>query len=309
MRPAHAETSKTRHPGNRVRLVGFAGAVVGFALIAAACGSEGSPTSSSVATGGASSEPRDLWAAQQIDTYHFTMSIEGVPGVTFEDADGLVTEAGCLVDAPFRVTVEDNRVAELSDVMGQCHLEVSDENLAWVPFTIDAVFEFIVHSVDAESAAIRYDSELGYPHSIVDRFIGVGISEFALGLPDRSAREVALAELAAHRSLWEKAGIRDYTFTVLRDVFLPAENRGPFTVTVQGGQVVDVVRPVGNRDLPEHLFTIGRLFSAIERGLDADEITVRYDPEFGYPADIFIDPYQFAIDEEQHYIVSDFQPD
>lgn len=270
-------------------------------------GSEGSRTSSSAATVAVSSAPRDLWAAQQIDTYHFGMYVEGVPGVAFEETDGIVTEDGCRVEGQFRVTVEDNSVTELRDHMGGCLLNVSDVNLAWIPFTIDAAFELIQQGADFDSVEVLYDQDLGYPFTIVDRFFSVSISDFAPGLPDRNAREAAVAELAAHRGLWEQAGIGDYMFTILRDVFLPASNRGPFTVTVQGGQVVDVVRPVGNRDIPEHLFTIERLFSAIERGLDADEMTVQYHPEVGYPIDIFIDPNRRSVDEERHYIITDFE--
>jgi hypothetical protein len=60
---------------------------------------------------------RDLWARQHIDTYHLGMYVEGVPGVDFEETDGIVTEDGCRVEGQFRVTVEDNRVTELRDHM------------------------------------------------------------------------------------------------------------------------------------------------------------------------------------------------
>jgi hypothetical protein len=197
-------------------------------------------------------------------------------------------------------------VTELRDHGSGCPLDASDDDLAWIPFTIDAAFDLIEQVADPESLEVYYDAELAYPFTIVDRFIAVGI-DLAPGLPDRSGQEAAFAELAAHRDIWEEAGIRDYTFKVLRDVFLPAENRGPFTVTVQDGDVVSVLSPQGNTHLPQHLFTMERLFSTIDRGLDADVITVRYHPEQGYPIDIYIDPDRGAIDEERHYIVSDFE--
>jgi hypothetical protein len=171
------------------------------------------------------------------------------------------------------------------------------------------LFDFIGHSLDPESASARYDSEFGYPQAITDQFIGITITEFTPGLPDRGARDAAAAELATHRQLWESAGIQDYTFTLRLEAFLPPENTGPFIVTARNSEVARAERPEGNTYLPMHLLTIERLFFAIERGLDADEINVQYDPELGYPIDIFIDLWRMATDEEQRYIVADFRSD
>ena len=146
-----------------LRVSSLVGVGIGLALVVAACGSTATlssslasnvPTTSESATSAAASESlaqRDVWTAHQIDTYHFSMHVEGTPGVDFEETDGIVTEDGCRVEGPFRVTVENNRVTELRDHGSRCPLDASDDYLAWIPFTIDAAFDLIEQVADPES--------------------------------------------------------------------------------------------------------------------------------------------------------------
>jgi hypothetical protein len=55
--------------------------------------------------------------------------------------------------------------------------------------------------------------------------------------------------------------------------------------------------------------TIDRVFLALQSAYtaEADEITVTYDPAYGFPATVSIDYIIEAMDDELSYQVSDFQ--
>ena len=56
--------------------------------------------------------------------------------------------------------------------------------------------------------------------------------------------------------------------------------------------------------------SIEDLFAAVQDAIDqrVDKLQVEYDPSFGYPKLISIDPIENAVDEERGYTVSDFIP-
>ena len=39
----------------------------------------------------------------------------------------------------------------------------------------------------------------------------------------------------------------------------------------------------------------------------ADHITVTYDPTFGYPASVYVDPKELVADEEMGFVLTDFK--
>ncbi len=55
--------------------------------------------------------------------------------------------------------------------------------------------------------------------------------------------------------------------------------------------------------------TMDRIFSTLEAGLsgDADEVTVTYDPTYGYPSEIYFDYIKAAADDELSLSVSEFE--
>jgi hypothetical protein len=91
----------------------------------------------------------------------------------------------------------------------------------------------------------------------------------------------------------------------------------PLTIEVQDGEVVSMTyvdgTPVAAED-PQFEFysgfsTMDRIFSELKADLDgaADEVTVKYDSVYGFPADVTIDRIKEAIDDELYLTVSDFE--
>ncbi len=119
-------------------------------------------------------------------------------------------------------------------------------------------------------------------------------------------------ELEHNRSVWARTGAQDYQITVERSCFCP--DVSPIRVTVEGGDVVEAVRLVP--DDPQTLapsdyedwFTIEGLFDVAEEALDdADEVTVDFDVDHGFPTAIEIDWMAEAIDDEASYYASDLR--
>ena len=73
----------------------------------------------------------------------------------------------------------------------------------------------------------------------------------------------------------------------------------------QNGNAIDE----GSRELFEKFATIDRIFAEIEADLAgaADQVTVTYDPTYGFPVDLTIDYVQEATDDELYITVSDFE--
>ena len=112
----------------------------------------------------------------------------------------------------------------------------------------------------------------------------------------------AAGQLEAAEERWMTSGISDYTLVVGYGCFCPPEVRGPFEVTVENGEVVEirfdgaVIEPQPGIT-PVEVFTVEGLFAEIRSSLDADEITVSYD-ERGNPTLIDIDRIANAADDE-----------
>ena len=125
-------------------------------------------------------------------------------------------------------------------------------------------------------------------------------------------------ELDSHLSLWQQARLGDYTYeyNVLCEC---SDNFGqPIKVTVTNGEIESVVYaesgdpPVvvlTHRGAPRY-HTIDRLFDMIQDAIndEADQITVSYDSEFGYPTNIEIDSNVNATDDEYTLNATRFLP-
>ncbi len=130
--------------------------------------------------------------------------------------------------------------------------------------------------------------------------------ETATPTETESTPEGPLAELEAARERWAAAGLEDYTYRLERICFCPEQVRGPFIVTVTGGEVTDfrLEDPsLGEPDAVDELGTIEQLHDLIEAILtdpDHPDATVtggEYD-ELGLPRQLALDPLPDAIDDE-----------
>ena len=113
---------------------------------------------------------------------------------------------------------------------------------------------------------------------------------------------------AEQRSFWRSQGFASYTFSVSRPCFCPPEWSGPFEVTVVDGATTVVTyqgapAPAAN---VEHIpKTIEAVFDLLIANA-ATTVDVTYDPIFGFPASMSVDPIVNAIDDEFGITITNF---
>jgi hypothetical protein len=123
--------------------------------------------------------------------------------------------------------------------------------------------------------------------------------------------------LQQNREKWQAQNIDHYRYTVVVTcfcIFAGAE----VTYEVQNGQVVNqTVQPHPDRQIDtaeieefyQQYNTIERVFDFLEQATDeADEVTIEYDPTYGYPTNITVDYVKDAIDDELYLSLSNLEP-
>jgi len=125
-------------------------------------------------------------------------------------------------------------------------------------------------------------------------------------------------ELETREKLWKDQGLGNYDFTLQRNCFCPEDWRGPVNIQVRYGKAVSVTYTANGENVTEGKFdnadTIDKLFTILKNAYagegdfeqKAENITVTYDGQRGYPTDFFIDVSQAMADEEQGYTVTNF---
>ena len=116
---------------------------------------------------------------------------------------------------------------------------------------------------------------------------------------------------------WQDANISHYRYSLRLICFCPGTDKMPLSIEVQNGEVVSMTYADGTpvpADDPQFEFysgyaTIDRLFSELKAELDggSEEVTVTYDPTYGFPAQVNLDRIKAAIDDELAVTVSDFE--
>ena len=123
------------------------------------------------------------------------------------------------------------------------------------------------------------------------------------------------AEYEIERAAWQAMGATAYTYQLRISCFCPV---GPYPVrvTVEDGVVTSVAwvdpEPGFSGDDPDQDFygrTIDDLYDVLGRAFDteADAIGVTYDAGAHYPAQIDLDYYRNAVDDEVTYRASGFE--
>lgn len=142
---------------------------------------------------------------------------------------------------------------------------------------------------------------------------------FALALAACSAGAQASGEQTEfERNLekWRDAKASHYRFNVHISCFCAFVENMPLEIEVMNGEIVSMEYQNGkaiedvNRELFDRFATIDLIFAEIEADLAgaADQVTVTYDPTYGFPVDITIDYVEEAIDDELYLTVSNFEP-
>jgi Family of unknown function (DUF6174) len=125
-------------------------------------------------------------------------------------------------------------------------------------------------------------------------------------VPASTATPFSLAERALDRNQqkWQQAGISHYRFRLTIRCFCP-DIQGPLLVEVENDQVVSMEYQSGStldtasREAFEPYGTINRIFALVTSDLHGErkEVTVTYDPTYGFPTEFFTDFHEGADDE------------
>ena len=127
----------------------------------------------------------------------------------------------------------------------------------------------------------------------------------------------ARSEFDHNQEKWLDAHISHYRYSLFVGCFCPFTEKMPLNIEVKDGNVLSITyadgTPIPATD-PEFEFfarygTMERLFSELEADLAgaADEVTVSYDPTYGFPQTANIDVIKEAVDDELSLTVSGFE--
>jgi hypothetical protein len=122
-------------------------------------------------------------------------------------------------------------------------------------------------------------------------------------------------EIGQNKEKWQNANISHYRYHLHLSCFCVFVENMPLVIEVQDGKVVSMEFHNGKEIDPSlmELFgkyqTIDLVFTELEAGLNgaADEVTVKYDPTYGFPTEATIDVVKEAIDDELYLTISNFE--
>lgn len=115
---------------------------------------------------------------------------------------------------------------------------------------------------------------------------------------------------------WTDAGVSHYRYDLVIGCFCPFSQDMPLTIEVKDGQVVSITNVEGvlldasNPSYQHYLeyATIDLLFAELKSEMtEAEELTVAYDPQYGFPSEVWIDRIKLAVDDEMSLQVTNFE--
>ncbi|SRR5258706_5228596 len=125
------------------------------------------------------------------------------------------------------------------------------------------------------------------------------------------------SEFSQNQKKWNDANITHYRFELNISCFCAFRDQMPLKVEVRKGEIVSITTSSGsvvaNTDVSYENFsryaTIDKLFTELQADLGgkADEVTVTYDPTYGFPSTINIDFIKNAVDDELYLSVAAFE--
>ena len=126
------------------------------------------------------------------------------------------------------------------------------------------------------------------------------------------------SELSRNQSKWQDANVTHYRFQLSVGCFCLFRSQMPLTVEVKDGKVVSMIDVNGEAfpmddpmsELVMKHATIDRLFSELgsDAVQEADNLTMSFDPTYGFPVEVAIDYIELAADDELYLSVSAFEP-
>jgi len=225
----------------------------------------------------------------------------------------------CLCDqGPWQVVVD-------ADAVSTSTLVFDETRVATAPYlSVEDIFEHIEGALSAGEVPVEveYDSHLGLPRTYTfngpeiafDGGFELVVIQFTADPADAQAANRQEFQAAVER--WQQAAIRAYDFTFHRVCFCPIEYIGPYEASVLNGEAIaatldgiDVfdLDTINIETYGDLVLTVEEIFAELDRAIDeASSYTVEYDPELGFPSNVFIDWSERIADEESSYEITEF---
>ena len=130
--------------------------------------------------------------------------------------------------------------------------------------------------------------------------------------PGTSAVALEQAELDASQAIWMEQGLDEYGFRFKRDCFCFGEYVREVILRVEDGKVISATDTETHLGFDVNLFlSVEEIFAELQRAIDypANAISAEFDPESGYPTNVYIDLDIRIADEEVGYTASDVSAD
>lgn len=125
------------------------------------------------------------------------------------------------------------------------------------------------------------------------------------------------SEFDQNKATWDNANISHYRYTLSVSCFCAFMDEMPVTIEVENDQVVSITSVKGTSidssntlvyPAVEPYTTIDAMFEQLKTAqAEAEEITVVYDPTYGYPSSIAIDYIKQAADDELYLTIEKFE--
>jgi len=255
-------------------------------------------------------EARRLWETQGLDDYRFLMKVA----------------CECPERGTFDVSVVGDQIVDVT------RLDAPSNTGTVTPVTIDQTFDDLEEWFsDSENLIdegildvdLRIDPVMGYPRwvkleaafldaaapsTVVVTMELVGPIDPGDSSPQPDPDDLAALEQA--RSVWKAQRLTDYGYTLNVHCNCPQEYVGPFAVTVRNtwnvsatwnGEPLEPGRAAVD--------TIDGVFVMIERAIqDGIDVDVNYDPHFGHPHLVIINPEAVAADGGLAFTIEKLAP-
>lgn len=122
-----------------------------------------------------------------------------------------------------------------------------------------------------------------------------------------------LKKLTINRQLWNKQKISNYRYTFTRSCFCVPKATEPVVIEVRNDITTSITSVETGQPVDTKLFesynTVPKLFNIIRDAIArrAANLTVKYDPKFGYPTEINIDYNSQIADDELFLTIENLQ--
>jgi hypothetical protein len=248
-----------------------------------------------------------LWNEQEIPNYNYTITQYSETVIQVRVDNGIITSKSISEDGDINSVI------------------ISEENIglkqsSYDYNTVEKLFTTIRGAIEEREEVIKvtYNQSLGYPTQLFvsDRLYmsryGFNVSDFYIPDSNYLQRESELNSLESvftrYESLWNEQAISNYSFVISKST---SSDDWKASIRVRDGipTSTSLTEHDGGLNLDMYYYnTLQKLFQYIHDAIKdwADVIEVTYNPNLGYPMDVYINPSLTAPDDEYSFSISDF---